>query len=198
MELGIDIGGLNGVHQVTSHRDVRTICNGQVVRAVGPTDLPSSSRLLEIAPSTARCFITSINSSTSRYAARLFFSTEKGSLDGIFTPCSYPEFFAPKQPGFTGAMDAYASMGKLAGFDAPPKWTAGSKKPDWTQTDAVMRFDFLQFLSRQAILSLPFRKRCDSIVANTKRENIVIEDRTWSAFIENAGVELSRMLSRDG
>ena len=99
------------------------------------------------------------------------------------------EFFAPVQPWQVGAMDAYSNMGKLCGVDAPPRWT-GSAKPDWLPAGAGSDQDFLRFLD-QVRSSDTFRKRCGEVAQHTPLWDIADNEENWRGFLLGAKSQFS-------
>jgi hypothetical protein len=95
------------------------------------------------------------------------------------------EFFAPMQSDRAGAMLAYSNMGNLCGVDAPPKWT-GSTKPDWSASSAGSAQEFTQFLEPIRSPLHPFRARCRNVVQDTPLDNIADDDGAWREFLIDA------------
>ena len=95
------------------------------------------------------------------------------------------EFFAPMQSDRTGAMLAYSNMGSLCGLDAPPKWS-GSTKPDWPVTGAGSAQEFTRFLEPIRSPLHPFRRRCRNVVQDTPLDTIVDNDAAWREFLLDA------------
>jgi hypothetical protein len=95
------------------------------------------------------------------------------------------EFFAPMQSGRTGAMLAYSNMGSLCGVDAPLKWI-GSTKPDWRPSGSGSAGEFTRFLKPIRSSLHPFRERCRNVVLDTPLETIVDNDAAWREFLLEA------------
>jgi DEAD/DEAH box helicase domain-containing protein len=98
------------------------------------------------------------------------------------------DFFAPMQPDRVGAMRAYSDMGNLCGVDAPPKW-AGSNKPDWPSSGFGSAEEFLRFLEPIQSPRHPFRQRCHNIVQDTPLCTIADDDGDWQEFVLQAGAQ---------
>src|ERR1022692_2153815 len=95
------------------------------------------------------------------------------------------EFFAPMQPDRVGAMLAYSNMGNLCGVDAPPKWS-GSTKPDWPSSGFGSADEFTRFLEPIRSSFHPFRQRCRDVVQDTPLGTIVDDDGAWREFLLEA------------
>jgi DEAD/DEAH box helicase domain-containing protein len=103
------------------------------------------------------------------------------------------EFFAPRQGAYTGAMDAYSNMGKFCGVgDCPERWT-GSAKPDWSPSTGGYQTDFIQFLQKSGPL---YRERSSSLVLGTPLEALTKNDDQWSTFLVSAEEAFRKTISR--
>ena len=96
--------------------------------------------------------------------------------------------FAPLHSIGAGAMDAYSDMGKLCGVEAPQKWT-GSVKPDWATSGTGYGRDFIDFLKSVCHPANRFEQRCRKIVQGTPLDVIVKTNDAWAGFLGEAEKE---------
>jgi DEAD/DEAH box helicase domain-containing protein len=93
------------------------------------------------------------------------------------------EFFAPRQGAYTGAMDAYSNMRRFCGVgDCPERWS-GSAKPTWDAPLGGYHTDFTQFLEKDGPL---YRVRSRALTVGTQLEQVTSEDESWKMFLVTA------------
>ena len=185
MELGIDIGGLNGVvlGNVPPGRANHMQRAGRAGRRAD-----GSSIVLTFARN--RAFDREVFARFEDFMGRslrrpVVFLGRPRFVRRHLHAMLLAEYFSPMQSPQTGAMDAYSNMGKLCGLDAPPKWT-GAAKPDWSSSGAGHAEDFIRFLSPLHSSLHPFRMRCRNIVQGTPSEDIVVNEGAWREFLDKA------------
>jgi len=185
MELGIDIGGLNGVvlgnvppgranHMQRAGRAGRRSDGSSVVATFARNRAFDREVFLKFRDFLKRPL---------RRPVVLRFLDRPRFVQRHLHAMLLSEFFAPRQSGQTGAMGAYSNMGKLCGVDAPPRWT-GSVKPEWSSSGPGYAEDFIRFLEPVRSPLHDLRKRCQTIVQNTPLDGIVENDAEWREFID--------------
>ncbi len=189
MELGIDVGGLNGV----------LLGNVPPGRAGRRSD--GSSVVVTFARGRAfdREVFLDFREFLRRPLRRPVVFLERGRfVRRHLYAMLLAEFFAPMQSFATGAMDAYSNMGRLFGVKAPPKWERSDpKKPDWPIVQLEDSGEFLRFLDNLRSQEHPLRKRCRAIMTGTPMENIA---DAWKVFVDDAATrfrESSREWKKD-
>jgi hypothetical protein len=190
MELGIDIGGLNGV------------LLGNVP--------PSRANHLQRAGRAGRRADGSAVVVT--YAREQAFDREVFSRFGDFLkrPLRKPvvfldraefarrhthafllgTFFLPKQGERVGAMSAYGRMGNFCGLSAPDRWTDQAQKPAVQPLGRDYQKEFVAFLENLKT-DKAFAKKCGYIVSGTPLADIAREESGWSEFLEEAKIRFS-------
>lgn len=173
MELGIDIGGLNGVvlgnvppgranHMQRAGRAGRRSDGSSVVATFARNRAFDREVFLKFRDFLERPL---------RRPVVLRFLDRPRFIQRHLHAMLLSEFFAPRQGGQTGAMAAYSNMGRLCGADFPPWWT-GSTKPEWQCSTAENFEDFFRFLDPVRSPIHDLRDRCRKIVQGTPLESI--------------------------
>jgi hypothetical protein len=195
MELGIDIGGLNGVllGNVPPGRANHMQRGGRAGRR-------SDGSSVVVTFARNRAFDREVFHHFKEFLQRplrrpVVFLERERLVRRHLHAMLLSEFFSPLQPEFTGAMDAYANMGRLTGSDSPPKWEGGSKKPDWNPSGVGYGKTFLTYLDAIRSSRSTFRQRCKTIVTQTKLEPIIHDDEAWIDFMKEASSQFTQALA---
>ena len=93
------------------------------------------------------------------------------------------EFFAPRQDAYTGAMDAYSNMRKFCGVGECPERWSGNGKPEWKAAVGGYHTDFIQFLEKDGSL---YRERSNALVVGTQLQPVTKDDASWRDFLTTA------------
>jgi len=187
MELGIDIGGLNGVllgnvppgpanHMQRAGRAGR--------RSDGSSLVVTFARNRPFDREVFHRFKAFLERPFRRQVVDPFLQRDRFSRRHL-QAMLLSEFFAPIQREATGAMNAYSNMGRFCGVDSPDRWT-GSTKPEWTPANIGYHDDFVLFLRN---LGNHFRERCGPIVRGTPLQDLIGVDEDWQAFVSKVELD---------
>jgi len=188
MELGIDIGGLNGVvlGNVPPGRANHMQRAGRAGRRAD-----GSAVVVTFARNRAfdRAVFVRFRDFLERELRRpVVFLDRPRFVRRHLHAMLLTEFFAPMQSDQAGAMLAYSNMGNLCGVDAPPKWS-GATKPDWPPSGLRAAQEFTRFLEPVRSPHHPFRQRCRGVVRDTPLDTIVGIEGAWREFLVEAETE---------
>ena len=185
MELGIDIGGLNGVV-------LGNVPPGRAnhMQRAGRAGWRSDGSSVVVTFARNRAFDREVFVRFRDFLRRplrrpLVFLDRPRFVRRHLHAMLLSEFFAPMQSDRTGAMLAYSNMGSLCGVDVPPKWS-DSTKPDWSSSGFQSAQEFTRFLEPIHSSLHPFRQRCRSVVQDTPLDTIIDSDGVWREFLLEA------------
>lgn len=97
------------------------------------------------------------------------------------------DFLRSKQPQKTGAMHAFGRMGKLCGVNTEPtRWRYSSEpKPSWSIDGVDISKQFIEYLNELKHNDTEFRNRLSDLSQKTVLDNIE-KVKKWHQFIEEA------------
>ncbi|MFA5156987.1 MAG: DEAD/DEAH box helicase [Candidatus Omnitrophota bacterium] len=187
MELGIDIGGLNGVllsnvpPGPANHRQ-RAGRAGR--RSDGSAVVVTYSRDSEYDREVFRRFGEFLKRDLRKPTVSL--NRERIIRRHLYAVL-LSEFLRSKQPGRTGAMHAFGRMGTFCGVSAfPLPWIRVSEpKPSWPQEGVNVAYQFLEFLEQLKMVDGGFQNRLFCLSEHTSLSAIGKLDG-WREFISSA------------
>jgi len=179
MELGIDIGGLNGVllGNVPPGRANHMQRAGRAGRRADGSSLVFT--FARSRPFDREVFHHFDDFLRRRFRSQVVFLDRPRYARRHLHALLLSEFFRPRQDAATGAMDAYSNMGRFCSVVAPERWN-GLAKPEWSSARAGGNSDFIEFLHG---LGRSFRPRCGLIVRGTPLQSLVESGQEWDSFI---------------
>lgn len=97
------------------------------------------------------------------------------------------EFLRERQPDRTGAMHAFGKMGSFCGLDSvPERWSHSTKsRPSWQPGGIDVSAQFLEFLNNIKTSDRGFRSRCEHLTGRTGLCKIG-DLREWREFVLHA------------
>jgi DEAD/DEAH box helicase domain-containing protein len=192
MELGIDIGGLNGVlmSNVPPSRANHMQRAGRAGRrSDGSAIVVTFARERAFDRDVFRRFGHFLGAPLRRPVAlldreRLVFRHIHASLFG--------DFSRRRQTGPASAMGAYGTMGTFCGVTVPPKWNDERRKPSWVTSHPGLDKDFRDYLESLKG-STEASQRLLPIVERTpvKARQVAAGGDAWRAFLDDASQSFS-------
>jgi hypothetical protein len=104
-------------------------------------------------------------------------------------------FFLPKQEARVGAMSAYGRMGNFCGLSEPDRWTDQAQKPATQPPKRDYQREFVAFLEDLRTDEV-FARECGAIVSGTPLADIARGGRDWSEFIEEARTRFNSTIDK--
>ena len=185
MELGIDIGGLNGVllgnvpPGPANHRQ-RAGRAGR--RSDGSAVVVTHARDSEYDREVFRRFGEFLRRDLRKPT---IFSDRKRIIARHLHAVLLSGFLRSKQPERTGAMHAFGRMGAFCGVDFPDRWKPNSdSKPAWSPRGNSIAELFGEFLGQLRTESGDFQRRL-SLLAEHTSLHLIDSDR-WQEFVTSA------------
>ncbi len=192
MELGIDIGGLNGVM-------LGNVPPGPAnhIQRAGRAGRRADGSSIVVTFARNRAFDREVFQRFDAFLTRPLRRPRvlldrpqfaRRHLQAMF----FAEFFSPIQSDRTGAMDAYSNMGCFYGAQAPPKWD-GPAKPAWEPGSNGFVAQFVQFLDTLTGDAPGIRQRCQRVADGTPLASAGTDDG-WCDFLAEARKAFTRAI----
>jgi hypothetical protein len=184
MELGIDIGGLNGVL-------MSNVPPGRAnhLQRAGRAGRRSDGSAIVVTYAKARAFDREVFREFGNFLGKpmrrpVVFLERDRFIRRHLHAFLLGEWFSPLSGGKSGAMDAYGKMGGFCGVSEPPRWDSGAEKPVPKPAGACYDIAFRKFLEA-ARGDTPVRERCSAIAQGTPLA-CLNQDSEWQAFLDEA------------
>jgi DEAD/DEAH box helicase domain-containing protein len=187
MELGIDIGGLNGVL-------LGNVPPGRAnhMQRAGRSGRRADGSSIVVTYARNRAFDREVFHHFDRFLSQPlrrpvnFLDKRPRFARRHLHAILLADFFAPLQASRVGAMAAYSNMRNLSGVDCPPKWDGGPRKPEWSRQHASDSHEFTGFLDGLKVGQNSLRSRCVLVSESTPLAETLTTDSGWASFIADA------------
>lgn len=188
MELGIDIGGLNGVLLGNAPPG-----KANLMQRAGRAGRRSDGSSLAVMFCRDRPFDREVFRNFRTFVEKpyrkpnVLLDRERIARRHV-QAAILAEFFMPRQVSRTGAMDAYSRMGLFCEVTVPPRWE-GLRKPEWTPTWKEIGVEFTEFLAEQTENLLVW---LSPICEGTRLASQSLTLPAWREFLDQVGESFQR------
>ena len=186
MELGIDIGGLNGVllgnappgpanHRQRGGRAGRRADGSSVVATYARDSLYDREVFLRFGKFIGR-----------ELRKPTIFLDQERVVRRHLQAVLFAEFIRGKQPARTGAMHAFGRMGRFCGVSVPEKWKRERvAKPNWPEDEVSFAARFLEFLDGLRTNGTDVRDKIDQLCRSLPLMSVEV-DADWNVLLDKA------------
>lgn len=195
LELGIDIGGLNGVLMANvppNLANYRQRAGRAGRRADGSAVVTTYARSRPFDRAVFNNFDTFLSRQLPIPVVHL---DRKHIVERHLRSYLFSTWIKQNQPEKAGAMNAFGKMGQFLGIKTPPKWESKEAKPEWApEWNKDRAKEFADYLEACKSSWPPMKDKCLQVVKETALEADISKDSGWDTFIENTKTKFEEAL----